>query len=89
MLLFHVLLHAVIVVSISTLEIGRFKEATTTSNVKMPKIIFLLEVDLPYGIVLSSVYIFLLITQRKQLVNLKLCTSAGCHLVCPELAGLI
>ena len=89
MLLFHVLLHAVIVVSISTLEIGRFKEATTISNVKMPKIIFLLKVDLPYGIILSSVFIFLLITSRKPLVNLKLCTSAGCHLVCPELAGLI
>ena len=43
MLLFHVLLHAVIVVSISTLEIGRFKKATTISNVKMPKIIFLLK----------------------------------------------
>ena len=66
MLLFHVLLRAVIQVSISTLEIGRFKKATTISNVKMPKIIFLLKVDLPYGIILSSVFIFLLITPRAQ-----------------------
>ena len=89
MLLFHELLRAVIAVSINTLEIGRFKKATTTSNVKMPKIIFLLEVDLLYGIILSSVYTLPLITLRKQLVNLKQCTSAGCHLVCPDLAGLI
>ena len=89
MLLFHVLLRAVIQVSISTLEIGRFKKATTISNVKMPTIIFLLKVDFPYIIVLSSVCIFLLITLRKQLVNLKQRTSVGCYLVCPELTGLI